>query len=90
MKEKKLNIVKVSVIAAIVCVVSVSFCSQIANAAQVTYTSVREIVGLKCPGHDHLKDNHNFMYQDVNGNPATTYTRCIRCNYTKGVHKAQK
>lgn len=86
----KTNSIKVSVIAAFVCIVSMAFSSQIANACQFTYSTVREIVGLKCPGHEHLKDRHNFMYQEVNGNPSTNYTRCIRCHYTKGVHKAQK
>ena len=52
--------------------------------------TVKEIVGLKCPNHDYVKDNHNFMYESVGGNPSTNNTRCLRCRYTKSVHKPQK
>ena len=52
--------------------------------------TVKEIVGLKCPNHDYVKDNHNFMYESVGGNPSTSGTRCLRCDYTKSLHKPQK
>lgn len=51
---------------------------------------VKEIVGLKCPNHDYVRDNHNFMYESVGGNPSTNGTRCLRCGYTKSLHKPQK
>lgn len=51
---------------------------------------VKEIVGLKCPNHDYVKDSHNFMYESVGGNSSTSGTRCLRCGYTKSLHKPQK
>lgn len=87
---EKNNVTKSIVIAACISIVSMSFSDQVINAAHTIYSTIREIVGLKCPGHEHLKDSHNFMYQEVNGNPSTSYTRCMRCHYTKGVHKAQQ
>ena len=55
-----------------------------------TTGTVKEIVGLKCPNHDYVKDNHNFMYKSVGGNQATNATRCLRCGFTKSLHKVQK
>lgn len=50
-----------------------------------------EIVGLKCPNHDYVKDNHNFMYQEVYpGAQPNKDTRCQRCGYTMSLHKYQK
>lgn len=51
---------------------------------------IREIKGLKCPNHDRLKDNHHFMYEGIRGNASTNATRCLRCGYTKALHKPQK
>lgn len=84
------SIIKSSIFASAVCAISMLSYSNVAIATQLTYSTIREIAGLKCPNHDHVKDNHNFMYQDVNGNPPTTSTRCMRCNKTKGLHKPQK
>lgn len=55
-----------------------------------TTGTVKEIVGLKCPNHDYVKDNHNFLYKSVGGNPSTNATRCLRCGFTKSLHKVQK
>lgn len=52
--------------------------------------TVKEIVGLKCPNHDYVNDNHHFMYESIGGNPSTNGTRCLRCGYTKSLHKPQK
>lgn len=79
------------VFAAMVCAMHVCLFDGSAYAsvpASVTST-IREIVGLKCPNHDYVRDNHHFMYKDV-GNQPTIHTRCLRCGYTKGLHKSQK
>ena len=52
--------------------------------------TIVEIVGLKCPNHDYVKDNHYFVYESVGGCQATNATRCLRCGYTKSLHKPQK
>ena len=26
---------------------------------------IKEISGLKCPNHDYMKDNYNFMYEEA-------------------------
>lgn len=26
---------------------------------------IKEMVGLKCPNHDYIRDNHHFMYKEV-------------------------
>lgn len=52
---------------------------------------VKEIRGLKCPNHDYVRDNHHFMYQEAySGARPTSSTRCMKCGYTKSLHKAQK
>lgn len=52
--------------------------------------TVKEITGLKCPYHDYLRDNWHFQYQSIGGMRPTERTRCIRCGYTKSLHKPQK
>lgn len=51
---------------------------------------IKEIKGLKCPSHDYVRDNHNFMYDLAPGLTPTNYTKCLRCGYTKSLHKPQK
>lgn len=51
---------------------------------------VKEIRGLKCPNHEFVRDNHNFTYDLPVGLTPTNGTRCIRCGYTKSLHKPQK
>ena len=53
-------------------------------------TMVREIKGLKCPSHDRIRDNHDFMYDAIPGCQPTAFTRCLRCGKTKALHKPQK
>ena len=79
------------VFAAIVCAMHVClFSSSVyASVPSSIGATIREIVGLKCPNHDYVRDNHHFMYKDV-GNLPTIHTRCLRCGYTKGLHKPQK
>lgn len=86
---KKFKSFKFSLVAVIVCAVAISSVSLSADAADSAYTTVREIVGLKCPGHDYIRDNHNFTYKDVNGCAVGSETRCLRCHYTKRLHKPQ-
>lgn len=52
--------------------------------------TIKEIRGLKCPNHDYLRDNHHFAYESIGGLPPTSSTRCVRCGYTKALHKPQK
>lgn len=52
---------------------------------------VKEIHGLKCPNHDYVRDNYNFLYQETfPGAKPCSNTRCIRCGYTMSLHKTQK
>lgn len=52
---------------------------------------IKEISGLKCPNHDYLKDNYNFMYEEAySGAKPLSSTRCIKCGYTMSLHKVQK
>lgn len=51
---------------------------------------IKEIRGLKCPNHEFARDNHNFTYDLPIGLTPTNGTRCIRCGYTKSLHKPQK
>lgn len=52
---------------------------------------IKEMVGLKCPNHDYVRDNHHFMYKEVYpGARPLPGTRCIKCGYTMSLHKAQK
>lgn len=52
---------------------------------------VKEIHGLKCPNHDYVRDNYNFLYQETfPGAKPCSNTRCIRCGYTMSLHKPQK
>lgn len=52
---------------------------------------VKEIRGLKCPSHDHIRDDYHFMYQEVYpGAKPLLSTRCLKCGYTKSLHKVQK
>lgn len=48
---------------------------------------IKEMVGLKCPNHDYVRDNHHFMYP---GARPLSSTRCIKCGYTMSLHKVQK
>ena len=49
---------------------------------------VREICGLKCPNHDYVRDNYNFMYEElyIGARPLPS-SRCLdvvkQCHYTK-------
>ena len=52
--------------------------------------TIKEIRGLKCPNHEWRRDGHNFTYESIGGLAPTTGTRCIRCGYTKSLHKPQK
>mgnify|MGYP004424499183 FL=1 len=52
---------------------------------------IKEMVGLKCPNHDYVRDNHHFMYKEVYpGARPLPGTRCIKCGYTMSLHKVQK
>lgn len=52
---------------------------------------VVEIRGLKCPNHDYVRDSYNFVYEEAYpGAHSLPNTRCIRCGYTKSLHKPQK
>ena len=52
---------------------------------------VKEIKGLKCKGHDYLRDNYNFMYaEQYPGCKPHQNTRCVRCGYTMSLHNPQK
>ena len=52
---------------------------------------IKEMVGLKCPNHDYVKDNHHFMYKEAYpGARPLSSTRCIKCGYTMSLHKVQK
>ena len=52
---------------------------------------IKEMVGLKCPNHDYVRDNHHFMYKEVYpGARPLPDTRCIKCGYTMSLHKVQK
>lgn len=52
---------------------------------------VKELRGLKCPNHEYLRDNHNFMYEETYpGARPLSSTRCIKCGYTMSLHKVQK
>ncbi len=53
-------------------------------------TTIKEIRGLKCPNHDYVRDNHHFMYESVGGIASGSWTRCLRCGYTRSLHKPQK
>lgn len=44
---------------------------------------------LKCPNHEYVKDNHVFTYDLPLGLNPTNGTRCLRCGYTKSLHKQQ-
>ena len=52
---------------------------------------VREICGLKCPNHDYVRDNYNFMYEElyIGARPLPS-SRCFRCGKTMSLHKTQK
>lgn len=52
--------------------------------------TLREIIGLKCPNHDHVRDNHYFLYESVGSISPNSGTRCKRCGYTMALHKPQK
>ncbi len=52
--------------------------------------TLKEIRGLKCPNHDHVRDNHYFLYESVGSMSPTSGTRCKRCGYTMALHKPQK
>lgn len=51
---------------------------------------IKEIKGLKCPNHSHLKDNYNFTYECIGGIKPNNGTRCIKCGYTMSLHKVQR
>ena len=52
---------------------------------------VKEIRGLKCPNHDYVRDNYHFLYEEAYpGDRPLSSTRCIKCGYTKSLHKPQK
>ena len=53
--------------------------------------AIKEIKGLKCPNHDYVRDNCNFIYEpDYPGARPRNSTRGIRCGYTMSLHKVQK
>lgn len=53
--------------------------------------AIKEIKGLKCPNHDYMRDNCNFIYEPAYpGARPLNSTRCIRCGYTMSLHKVQK
>lgn len=52
--------------------------------------TIREIRGLKCPNHTYLRDSHHFAYESIGGMAPTSSTRCVRCGYTKALHKPQR
>lgn len=52
--------------------------------------TVKEIRGLKCPNLDYVRDNHHFMYESIGGSSPHNGTRCMRCGYTKSLHKPRK
>ena len=52
---------------------------------------IKEIVGLKCPNHDYIRDDYNFVYQPSYwGARPLDSTVCLRCGYTMSLHKVQK
>ena len=52
---------------------------------------VKEVRGLKCPNHTHVRDNHHFLYEETySGARPQPSTRCIRCGYTMSLHKPQQ
>lgn len=51
---------------------------------------IREIRGLKCPNHTHLRDGHHFAYESVGGMAPNSGTRCVRCGYIMSLHKPQR
>lgn len=55
-----------------------------------TMAIIREIRGLKCPNHTHLRDGHHFAYESIGGMAPNSGTRCVRCGYTKALHKPQR
>lgn len=52
---------------------------------------IKEVYGLKCPNHNCIRDNYNFMYEEVyRGCKPNSGIRCLRCGYTMALHKAAK
>lgn len=52
---------------------------------------IKEVRGLKCPNHDHIRDNYNFTYEEAYpGARPTSGTRCVKCGYTMSLHKPQR
>lgn len=52
--------------------------------------TVKEIKGLKCPNHEYDKYDFNFIYESIGGLPSYSGTRCLKCGYTKSLHRPQK
>lgn len=54
-------------------------------------TDIMEIIGLKCPNHEYVRDNYHFTYQPAYpGAKPLSSTRCVKCGYTMSLHKVQK
>ena len=51
---------------------------------------IKEIKGLKCPNHTFLRDGHCFTYESIGGMNPNIGTRCLRCGYTKALHRNQQ